>query len=222
MTHGRRRVLSTAVIIAMAGLMGSVASPAIEVEVGPRAMVSIAGGEPANDIMSAGVYAKFRLSERWRIGTAIDFAAYDFERPAKLVGLRQDESVGVIDADTSAMIVSTWVEQWFGGEDNKWRWFWTGGIGFSSPDVDDAMGPLEGGGTFNITTDPGTETILSVGGGVRRAISKRWAFDLGLKADHHIADWEVMDRVSGNRGTVDSYTAWGAYGGLTYRFGGKR
>jgi len=77
--------------------MGSIASPAIEVEVGPRAMVSIAGGEPANDIMSA-----------------------------------------------------------------------------------------------------------------------------GLKADHHIADWEVMDRVSGNRGTVDSYTAWGAYGGLTYRFGGKR
>lgn len=222
MTRTHQKMLPAAVLTLMAGLMGSVAAPAVEVEVGPRAMMSIAGGEPANDILNAGVYAKFRLRERWRIGAAIDFASYDFEGPAKLLGLRQDQSIGVIDAPTSATTVSAWIEQWLGNADSKWRWYWTGGLGFSSPDVDDVQGDLDGGGTFDITTDPGSETILSAGGGVRRVISKRWAFDLGLRADHHFADWAVMDRVSGNRATVDSYTAWGAYGGLTYRFGGKR
>lgn len=188
------------------------------VEAGVRAIMVTAGGEPANDITSAGLYGRFGVGGPWLVGVALDRASFDFERPAKTLGLEQEPSLEVIDAKAEAVSLSAWIERATPTASGRWIWNWTAGLGVAAPDVEDAQGPLEGGGSFDITTDAGTEIIASVTGGVRRLLGERWALDFGLRVDHHIAEWEVQDRVSGRTTTLDSYTGLGGQLGLTYRF----
>ena len=73
-----------------------------------------------------------------------------------------------------------------------------------------------GTGIFDITTDPGTEIVLSVTGGLRYRLGERWSVQLGLRADKHFADWTVYDRESDTIARVSDYTGLGAY--LGFRF----
>lgn len=196
-------------------------SPAADkrVEIGPRFILVTAGGEPANDMVAVGIYGEYRLrGDDWFVGGAIDQYSYDFERPWRAVGLQQDPDVEVIDATTDATVISGWIGKDYGRQDRRLRWFWTAGLGFSSPDADDVTGPTEGGGTFDLTTDPGSEIIVSASGGLRHRFGKRWSWQFALRADHHFADWEVVDRTSGNTGTIDDYTGLGAHLGFGIRF----
>lgn len=194
------------------------AAPAEGPEFGARFNAVAAGGEPANDILSAGLFGRFRLNERWLLGVALDRAGFDFERPWKPMGLQQDPAVEVIDASAEMTTLSVWAERELAPGGGRLRWFWTGGLGFASPDVDDVTGPLAGGGTFDITTDPGSEILLSASAGLRLPFAKRWGFDFQLRADHHLADWEVTDRTSGRRATLNDYTAFGTTLALSCRF----
>jgi hypothetical protein len=190
-------------------------SPEQRWELGPRLLVLNAGGEPANDLMGAGVYGRYRLNERWLVGFAVDSITGDYERPYEFVGLASTEE---IDSTIEALVFSGWIEREYGNPGGKLRWFWTAGLGFTSPDMDDVTGPRVGGGTFTITTDAGSEILASAGGGLRRGLGPRWSFELGLQADRHFADWKLTDRVSGRTGTIDDYTTLGLHGGLAYRF----
>ena len=58
-------------------------------QLGLRGTVVTAGGEPANDILSQGVFGRYRLSERWLLGVAVDLADHDFEMPTRVLGLSQ-------------------------------------------------------------------------------------------------------------------------------------
>lgn len=188
-------------------------------EIGPRVVVVTAGGEPANDMISVGAYVEYRLGGgNWYVGGAIDQYSHDFERPWRAVGLQQDTTVDVIDASTDATVVSGWIGREYGRQDRRLRSFWTTGLGFSAPDTDDVSGPLEGGGMFDIATDSGSEIIVSATGGLRQRIGKRWSFQFALRADHHLADWKVVDRVSGNTGTIGGYTGLGADVAFGVRF----
>lgn len=184
-------------------------------ELGPRLLVLNAGGEPANDLMGAGAYGRYRLNERWLVGFAVDSITGDYERPYEIAGLSSPEE---IDSTIEALVTSGWIEREYGNPDGKLRWFWTAGLGFSSPDTDDITGPVSGGGTFDITTDAGSEVLVSVGGGLRRGLGRRWSFEAGVQADRHFADWKITDRVSGRTGTIDDYTTVGLHLGLAYRF----
>ena len=188
-------------------------------EAGLRGLIVTAGGEPANDMIGAGVYGEYFLrGGKWFVGGAIDQYEYDLERPWKFVGLQQDPAVAVIDGSTDATVLSGWVGRECRRNQSRLGWFWTAGVGFTSPDATDVTGPVEGGGTFDITTDPGTEIILSATGGLRQRIGKRWSFQFALRADHHIADWKLMDRMTGNTGTIDDYTGTGGHFAFGFRF----
>ena len=184
-------------------------------EIGPRVMLVTAGGEPSNDLMGGGIFGRYRLSDKWLVGVAVDSIGGDFELPNQLVGVTTPE---VYDAKMDLLIVSGWAEREYGKKDARLRWFWTAGLGFSSPDVTDVAGLTSDGGTFDITTDPGSEIVATVSGGLRRALGRRWAFEAALRLDHHFADWTVTDRDSGQTGTVSDYTAKGLHVAFTYRF----
>lgn len=186
-------------------------------DLGVRAAATVANGKPANDILSAALFGHYRWSDRWALGFAIDSAAYDVERPAEIIGLRQDPSVDVIDADAESTTVSAWVERLYspGGRTES---FLGAGLGVASVDVLDASGPLAGGGTFDISTDAGTEVVVSIVGGWRLRMGSRLMLELGLRADDHFADWKLEDRVSGTKGTVDDYFTYGAQVGVLFRF----
>ena len=80
-------------------------------DIGIRAGISAADGEPANDIPSAGLIAHFALDERWRIGAALDRSEYDVEEPAKLAGIVQSPAAEPIDALAEATTLSVWAER---------------------------------------------------------------------------------------------------------------
>ena len=199
----------------------ALATPALAEEsfdLGLRAGITLADGEPANDIPGFGLFGHWRLNERWQLGFALETAEYDFEQPARLVGIRQDPSANVVDAKAEGTTVSAWLERLWGPPGARGHWFWGAGIGLASIDVPDARGPAAGGGLFDVETDAGTEVVASLLGGRRVELGERWALDLTLHLDQHFADWKVRDRVSGRRGAVDDYFTYGGSVGVAYRF----
>lgn len=187
-------------------------------ELGVRANAESAGGEPANDILGFGISGRYRLSQNWWLGASVDIPSYDYERPAKTLNIVQDTTVSDIDASVDATNVMLWLERRYGVPASTSQWFWNAGLGFGSVDVDDASGPTQAGGTFNITTDAGTETLLMLGAGYLYNFNDSWVLESSLSVVQHFADWEVRDTITGITGTVDDYTALGIHFGVNYRF----
>jgi hypothetical protein len=213
--------LSWAGAAAIAGfVIISVACPAAAQEqrfgLGVRGILTASDGEPANDIPGFGVFGRYRLSDRWSLGLAVDQTEYDFEEPARLVGLRQDPALEPIDVVAEATVVSLWLQRDYAR--NRVTWFWGAGLGFASVDVPDATGRLASGGAFDIRTEADTEIIASLLAGIQRRLGERWFLEFGLRADQHFADWQLTDRVSGATGAVDDYLALGGHLGIGFRF----
>jgi Outer membrane protein beta-barrel domain len=208
------RVALVALLAGAAHAVGAEAeSPRFEV--GLRGSIVTAGGEPTNDMIAFGVFGRYRIDERWRLGFGIESFGGDFERPYELVGLASPEE---LDSDLSTLLVTVWIDRLYGARERRMRWFWSAGLGVASPDADELTGPVTGGGMFDVTADPGTELVIGVSGGLRWRLGQRFGLELGLRVDQHFADWTVTDRVSGQTGTVDDYTAKGAYLGAAWRF----
>ena len=152
------------------------------------------------------------------MGAAVDLAEYDFEQPARILGLEQDPGVEAIDVVAESTVVSAWLERAFGREGGPTAWYLGAGLGTASIDVPEASGPLRDGGTFRIRTEVEREVIPFVLAGVRRDLGSRLVLDFALRAEQHLADWQLADDVSGRRGEVDDYTAFGGQLGLGLRF----
>lgn len=189
-------------------------------ELGVRSGISVSDGIPANDYLGFGIVGKFRLHEGQHVGVALDSLEYDFERPWRVVGVEQDKTVKPkdIDAKATSTLVTLFYERSYGQATDRWNWYWTAGLGAASPDIDGATGPAVGGGTFDISTDAGTELVPGLGGGVRLNFARNFSAGLDLNASYHVADWTVTDRSSGRSGTVDDYTRFGLQLGVGYRF----
>lgn len=187
-------------------------------DLGARAVLVGADGVPANDIPGYGVFGHYRLNDRWKLGVAVDTAEFDFEQPARILGLKQSESVEAFDVKAESTTVSAWIERTFGRPEGRAEWFLGAGLGFASLDVPDAIGPLQGGGQFSIVTEADTEFVAQLLGGVRFRFGRRLALELALRADQHFADWQMEDRVSGRTGAIDDYFAYGGHLGLSFRF----
>jgi hypothetical protein len=186
--------------------------------VGIRGTITAADGEPANDIPGFGILAHYRIDERWTVGLAIDRTEFDFEEPAKLIGIVQDPALEPIDALAEGTVLSAWIERTFAQPEDVWIWFVGAGVGAASVDVPDTAGLRADGGQFDIHTEVDTEIIASVTGGVRRIFGERWFAEFGLRADQHFADWQMIDRVSGTSGSVGDYRALGGYLAISVRW----
>ncbi len=203
---------------AMAGLVAFLAIPAQaqRFDLGVRGILTAADGEPANDIPGFGVFGHYRLNDRWSLGLAVDQTEYDFEEPARIVGLLQDQTLEPIDVVAEAMVVSLWLQRDYARD--RVTWFWGAGLGLASIDVPDARGPLAGPGTFDIRTEADSELIASLAAGILRRLGNRWFLEFALRADQHFADWKLTDRVSGATGAIDDYLALGGHLGIGFRF----
>jgi hypothetical protein len=178
---------------------------------GVRALVTAADGEPANDIPGMGVLGRYALNERWSIGAALDRTEFDFEEPAKVIGIVQDPALEPIDALAEAIVVSAWLERTFTQPQRPMTWFVGAGIGAASVDAPDVVGARADGGQFNVHTEIDTEIIASIVGGVRLDFGSRWYAEFSVRADQHFADWRIVDRISGAQGSIDDYLALGGH-----------
>jgi hypothetical protein len=187
-------------------------------EVGLQGVALLGDGVPANDIIGFGVTGRYYLEDGWFVAGAIESYDYDFERPIEVVGLRQDPAIKTIDAAISTTVVSAHLgkTQTLGRSD--FEWFWSLGIGAAFPDADSATGPTDDGGTFNVTTDAGTEIHLLSAIGLEYRFTPALSVRAAARAEHHFIDLSVTDQVSGATGTVDSHSPLGMNVGVAWRF----
>ena len=84
--------------------------------------------------------------------------------------------------------------------------------------LDDAGGPIEGGGNYEIETSTDTEFLLIANAGWMQRINEQWSARYELSYEYHFADWQFRDRISGAKDTIDDYDLYGLRIGLNYRF----
>jgi hypothetical protein len=187
-------------------------------EVGYHAGVWLGDGEPANDIpIPASLYVRRQLSGPWWARAGFELASGDFETPHEIVGVAQDPAQADIDADAEYLSFLAWIERVHAWTPRDELFVQLGG-GWTTVEADDARGPAAGGGTFEIETDADDEILLSAGAGYRRRLWERWVAEVLLRYDHHLADWELRDTVSGATGEVDDYSTWAILIGLGLGF----
>lgn len=178
-------------------------------DIGLWAGVDVADGEPANDIPGFGVQARYALNHDWALGAGIGRTEYDFETPARILGIPQDPAIEPVDSLAEATTFSVWGERVFVPGQGRVAWFVGAGLGAASVDVPDAVGPRADGGQFEIHTEVGTEIIVTGFAGVRRTLGDRWYAEFRVHANQHMAEWKMQDRVSGASGTIDDYLSLG-------------
>ena len=144
-------------------------------EFGLRANVLLGDGKPANDILGVGLIGRRYLNNGWFVSGSIDAYAYDFERPASFLGIAQDPNVDVIDADGTSTVLGGLIGREYGDANTGWRWFWSLGLGVGIPNVDDISGPIDGGGTFDLDIDTGTEIQLLSTLGTSYYFTSKWS-----------------------------------------------
>jgi len=213
-----QNVWRTAVFLAVLIVAGTAQAQESKYEIGLRANVLLGDGVPANDILGAGVIGRYRLNNGWFIGAGLDVYDYDFERPWKLLDLRQDPAVDTIDASADSTVFNGSIGRLFNETNHGFDWFWTLGIGFASANVDDVAGPTDADGTFDLTFDVGNEIHLMATLGSSYNFSESWSASFAARLEHHFMDVVITDRVSGATAKLDSQTPMGAYLSLNYRF----
>ena len=182
-----------------------------ELSAGVLLTVSLADGEPANDIPGFGAQLRYELTERWAVGGTLLRSEYDFETPAAIAGITQSPAVEAVDALAESTMLQGWVERTFRPRSAVTTWFVGTGAGAASVKVPDVSGPRDDGGQFDVRTDVGTEILISAFAGLRRSFGDRWYAEFRIHANQHLADWKVEDLESGATGSIDDYTTFGGH-----------
>ena len=186
--------------------------------VGVRLGTSLASGVPANDMPGYGIHGLYALDDRWSVGLGIYYTEFDYEEPARQVGLPIDPAAEPIDAKAEQLIYSVLAEYSFSEPDARRQWFLGGRVGVADTDVPDVSGFTATGDPFEIHTEVDREIIVSLSGGVRQRFGERWFAEFTVNADQHLAAWESVDVISGAEGRSDDYFAYGFHLGIGYRF----
>jgi hypothetical protein len=184
-------------------------------ELGLRGLVLLGKGTPANDMMGEGLIGRLAFGDAWRLGVALDNATFDYETPNNTLGI---PATTVVDGSNSWQRVGALVERRYEGN-RRWRWHWLAGLGYADVEpVANIAGQRADGGTFDIATTAHDELHVFAGGGAHRELEQRWLLDATLTIEHHDTHYELVDLVSGARGTIGAQTVYGIAVGVSYRF----
>lgn len=178
-------------------------------ELGLRSNAISGDGLPTNDMLGFGVISRFYLNNGWFAGAAIDTAEYDFEHTSAILRKSQDLSTNAIDAAATNTIFSAFMGRQYGDMSKGFDWFWTAGLGVGFPDIEDVSGPVNGGGSFDISTKSGTEIHLITSLGTSYHFSSQWSATFTARVEQHFMDHRLTDRITDTTTTIDSQTPIG-------------
>jgi hypothetical protein len=187
-------------------------------DIGVHLGTMLGDGVPANDMPGYGIFGLYRLNDRWSVGLGVDRTEFDYEEPARQLGIPLDPADPPVDPKAEMTIFSALVERTFEASRPGREWFLGAAVGVADTDVPDVTGPTATGGTFEIDTEVDREVIVSLRGGVRQQFGERWFAAFTLRAEEHFAAWEVEDRISGATARHDDYFTYGGFLGIGYRF----
>lgn len=197
----------------------SIASEHNSMELGARLNIVGSDGTPTNDMLGYGLVGHYQLTQEWYVGFTLDISPkFDFERTAAVVGIIQDPAVKDIDSVGDSTALTGFIERRYPSESGSLQWFWNVGLGFANVDFDNASGPVQGGGTFDITTNADTETLITSSIGMQQRINDNWSARYAFSYDQHLADWTVTDNISSATAKVSDYGIYGIRVGMNYAF----
>jgi hypothetical protein len=165
-----------------------------------------------------GIRGLYALNDRWSVGLEIYLTEFDYEEPAKRVGLPVDPDAPPVDAKAEQLIYSVMAERLFSPPKARRQWFLGAKLGVADTDVPVTTGLTATGDPYEIHTEVDREVILSLLGGLRQRFGERWFGEFTVSADQHFAAWEPEDRISGATGRSDDYFAYGFHLSIGYRF----
>jgi hypothetical protein len=197
--------------------MSQAKEPSPRFAVGAEIQILLGDGKPSNDMPSYGLAGRYQINEKWTIGAALHTSDWDFEHPARLLGIVQSTTVDAVDSKVSEESLSAWLESEFDGPFGLDA-FWQLGGGAANIDANDAAGPTATGGTFNIVSDFGTTTFVFGTIGVRGGFAERWYWEAALRLEQRFGDIRFVDTVSSTSGTLDWPSLYGGYLGFGYKF----
>ncbi len=211
--------LATAILLAAAIPASGQQTPEDNNLIGVRALL-LSGGDPANDVFGGELFWKRRLNSGWKIGVGLNALKYDFEKPTDEVDLMPVIVRGdTPDTKVHSTLLSASVERDFWrSSQGRMRWSWSAGLGLNRLQFDNFRGQTTGGDPFDIKIDADPEIVLLGGADFTWSFATRWHLLSGLIVERHFADWTVMDRVSGNTGSVGDYSVLGARVGVGFSF----
>lgn len=173
-------------------------------------------GKPTNDVLGVGLTVYRKLSDEWYLGINLDHSPeFDFETPGDLLGI---DTASEVDAIGTMITITAVAERRFELDSENWSGFWSLGGGINEVDLDDADGPIKGGGSYDIETSTDTELVLVASAGWIQQINRQWSARYAFTYEYHFADWEFRDKISGAEDTIDDYDLYGLRIGLDYRF----
>ena len=168
-------------------------------------------------MLGFGVYGHYTWAQGWLLGAGLDQMFDDFESPARILRIIQPVGSAVVDAPAAATNLTAWIERRYEAG-ARGAWYWQAGVGVGRVSADDVTGPVQGGGTYRITTDADTELLLLGGLGYRYRIAGNWNLNSSVGLNYHFADWQVRDLNSGAIGNVGNYAAYTIRLGIDYSF----
>ena len=216
--------IKTRILCPMLVFMPMLAAPPVmagevgQIDAGLRLGTSLASGVPANDMPGYGIHGLYALNDRWSVGLEVYLTEFDYEEPARRVGLPVDPDAPPVDAKAEQFIYSVLAERSFSPPDARRQWFLGGKAGVADTDVPVTTGFTADGNPYEIHTEVDREIIVSLFGGVRQRFGERWFGEFVVSADQHFAAWEPEDRISGATGRSGDYFAYGFHLGIGYRF----
>ena len=187
-------------------------------EVGATFNPFVGTGTPTNDMIGAGIVVKRAISDKAKVAFGFDmFSGFDFERPAETLGIQQATGIKAIDATGDKTSFSLWYEGAL-SETIERGFYWKAGASLGLVDVGTASGATASGGTFNISTDAGTEFAVLAGIGYSASLTENLNFNASFDVQENFADWTLTDSVSGASGSVGNYLTYGLRIGFNYRW----
>ena len=185
-------------------------------ELGLRGLVLLGKGTPANDMMGEGLIGRLALGDAWHLGVALDSVTFDYETPNRTLGI---PTTVVVDGTNSWRRVSVLVERRLRRRAALALALARGSrLRRRRSGLERHWPARRGGGTFDIATTADDELHVFAGGGVHRELERRWLLDATLTIEHHDTHYELVDSVSGARGTIGAQTVYGIAVGVSYRF----
>ena len=199
------------------GAAGEPVSSSSRFALGVRESIQWEAPEPINDFHGFGVFGRTQLDGGREIGMGIDALSDTLDDPAEALGL-ETASGSHPSADVNADVISVWVRQNFDAGSTTWTPFGLAGLALSSIHMDAHRGRLSDGTAYDFRTNAGTEHIFLIGGGMQFRLFRAVEAEAGLRAEYHLANWTIEDRVSGAYVAADDYSTLAGYIGLSLAF----
>lgn len=181
-------------------------------EFGIRGAAMFGPGDPTNDMLGAGFFARVQMTPQWTLGIGFDQLNFDVETPIDAVGLRAPEE----DADGMSDSLSGWVER-SGTINDHFKWFLGAGASYASLSVGEVTGMTNEGDPYHLINDISSEFTLLGEAGIRFKLFGSLSFEAAARTQQHFGDWEFQEVNSGRDGTIDNYRTIGLWLGISIR-----